>query len=218
MRSFKDTHNRAIEVSKAIEATLKQLSIQANSMNLENRLRELERNNQDWNHQNIKQLKEASKLKLHKQTLDTLCSSLQEQRDLVNLCTNEEDLDMLQETSDELKVLEKQTKEFYLKSMLDEEMDESSCFIELRQGAGGAESCDWVQILTRMYERWGEIQGYQTSVTSFAKGEVAGYKNSTIKIQGSYAFGFAKYESGVHRFVRISPFDSNGKRHTYFSS
>ena len=205
---------------ETIERSIDLLSAGAMNRNLDKRLVELEGgiSNQDWDQQNIKNMKEASKLRAYKQALDKINEDFVEKRELFEMCVDEQDLAILEEVNTELVILLKETNQLYVQSMLNEEMDDRSCYIEIRQGAGGVESCDWVQILTRMYERWGELQGFQATVTSFTRGEVAGYKNSTIKITGEYAFGFAKYESGVHRFVRISPFDSNGKRHTSFVS
>lgn len=102
--------------------------------------------------------------------------------------------------------------------MLSAEGDIMSAVIQITAGAGGTESCDWVAMLMRMYMMWGESMGYKIKELNFQAGEVAGIKTVTLEFEGDYAFGYLKGENGVHRLVRISPFDSNGKRHTSFAS
>ena len=104
------------------------------------------------------------------------------------------------------------------KNMLSEEGDSFSATIQITAGAGGTESCDWVEMLMRMYTMWAEKQGYKLKTLNYQAGDIAGVKTVTIEIDGDYAFGWLKGENGVHRLVRISPFDSNGKRHTTFGS
>jgi len=104
------------------------------------------------------------------------------------------------------------------KNMLSEEGDALSATIQITAGAGGTESCDWVEMLSRMYTMWAEKQGFKLKTLNYQAGDVAGIKTITIEIEGDYAFGWLKGENGVHRLVRISPFDSNGKRHTTFGS
>ena len=104
------------------------------------------------------------------------------------------------------------------KNMLSEEGDSLSATIQITAGAGGTESCDWVEMLSRMYTMWADKQGFKLKTLNYQAGDVAGIKTITIEIEGDYAFGWLKGENGVHRLVRISPFDSNGKRHTTFGS
>jgi peptide chain release factor 2 len=104
------------------------------------------------------------------------------------------------------------------KNMLSEEGDSLSATIQITAGAGGTESCDWVEMLSRMYTMWAEKQGFKLKTLNYQAGDVVGIKTITIEIDGDYAFGWLKGENGVHRLVRISPFDSNGKRHTTFGS
>ena len=104
------------------------------------------------------------------------------------------------------------------KKMLSEEGDNLSAVLQITAGAGGTESCDWAQMLLRMYLMWSEAQGYKVTELNFQEGDVAGIKTVTIEIEGEFAFGYLKGENGVHRLVRISPFDSNAKRHTSFAS
>ncbi len=104
------------------------------------------------------------------------------------------------------------------RNMLSEEGDEMSAVLQITAGAGGTESCDWASMLMRMYLMWSEKQGYKVKELNFQEGDVAGIKTVTLEIDGEYAFGWLKGENGVHRLVRISPFDSNAKRHTSFAS
>lgn len=104
------------------------------------------------------------------------------------------------------------------KNMLSEEGDDLSAVIQITAGAGGTESCDWTEMLTRMYTMWAEKQGFKIKTLNYQEGDVAGIKTVTLELDGDYAFGWLKGENGVHRLVRISPFDSNAKRHTSFAS
>ena len=125
-------------------------------------------------------------------------------------------------TEDELKNQFEQCKEHIedieFKNMLSNEGDEMSAVIQITAGAGGTESCDWAQMLTRMYTMWAEKNKFKIKQLDFQHGDVAGIKSVTIEIEGDYGFGWLKGENGVHRLVRISPFDSNAKRHTSFAS
>lgn len=104
------------------------------------------------------------------------------------------------------------------KSLLSEETDPNNAIVTINAGAGGTESCDWAGMLMRMIQRWSEAKGFKVQVLDFQYGDSAGIKSATLMIQGNYAFGLLKSESGVHRLVRISPFDSNARRHTSFAS
>ncbi|KAJ8331362.1 hypothetical protein O5D80_000293 [Batrachochytrium dendrobatidis] len=141
-----------------------------------------------------------------------------ETQSMIELAKEEGDDTLLKEVVADMEDLEAQLRQYFIKSLMTDEVDQSGCYIEIRAGAGGAESCDWVSMLTRMYERWGADQGHTVTSIAQVKGDVAGLKSSTTQIQGDYAYGWSKNESGVHRFVRVSPFDSNAKRHTSFVS
>jgi len=104
------------------------------------------------------------------------------------------------------------------KNMLSDEGDSLSAVLQITAGAGGTESCDWASMLMRMYMMWGEKNGYKIKELNFQEGDVAGIKTVTLEFEGDYSFGYLKGDNGVHRLVRISPFDSNGKRHTSFAS
>ena len=124
----------------------------------------------------------------------------------------------MQELRSELLKLETRLEEAEIKKMLSHELDEKSCFCSINAGAGGTESCDWASMLARMYERWALNKGWKVSIIDQVMGDVAGIKSVTFKFDGSFSYGYCKAEKGVHRLVRISPFDSNARRHTSFAS
>lgn len=123
-----------------------------------------------------------------------------------------------EEIKSEYKKAQKAVEELELKKMLSGEEDQLSAMLEINPGAGGTESNDWASILMRMYIMWGEKNGYKVTEVDLQEGEVAGIKSVTLQIDGPLAYGFLKSETGVHRLVRVSPFDSNGRRHTSFAS
>jgi peptide chain release factor 2 len=129
-----------------------------------------------------------------------------------------DDEELIEELLDELASVEEAAADLEIKKMLSGELDAKSCFLSINAGAGGTEACDWVQMMARMYRRWGERRGWKVEEVDLLPGEVAGIKSITLKLSGSFAYGYAKAEKGVHRLVRISPFDSNAKRHTSFAS
>lgn len=128
------------------------------------------------------------------------------------------DEELLEDLENELVVGESLLDELEIRRMFTKEEDKCSCYLSVNAGAGGTESCDWALMLSRMYIRYGERKGWKIDVVSELSGDVAGIKNMTLKMEGDYAYGYLQAESGVHRLVRISPFDSNAKRHTSFAS
>jgi peptide chain release factor 2 len=128
------------------------------------------------------------------------------------------DADLLLDLSKELDTVEKKLSELEIRKMLSGEMDRKDCYLSINAGAGGTEACDWALMLSRMYQRWAENRGWDVEVLDTVEGEVAGLKSITFKISGPFAYGYCKAEKGVHRLVRISPFDANAKRHTSFAS
>jgi len=143
------------------------------------------------------------------------CDSVQSLLDLVE---SEEDETILHELETELHHIEENLHKLEFKKMLGGEHDMNSAIVTIHSGAGGTEACDWVSMLNRMYTRWIENQGYKMTVTDFLPGEEAGIKSITFLVEGEYAYGYLKAEKGVHRLVRISPFDANKRRHTSFAS
>jgi peptide chain release factor 2 len=153
--------------------------------------------------------------------METYASIKQELADnieLIELGEMEADQDVVTEAETALKALAVKAAQKELEALLDGEADGNDTFLEINAGAGGTESCDWANILARMYVRWAEKKGYKVELQSESAGEEAGIKSATYKISGLNAYGWLKSESGVHRLVRISPFDSAAKRHTSFSS
>ncbi len=130
----------------------------------------------------------------------------------------QEDPDFQKELLEELQKIEKELSELEIRRMLSGEMDALSCFLSINSGAGGTEACDWADMLLRMYQRWATKRGWKIELVDRVEGEVTGIKSTTIRIEGRYAYGYAKAEKGVHRLVRISPFDSNARRHTSFAA
>ena len=128
------------------------------------------------------------------------------------------DEEIIEIISSSLKKLEKEVESLEINTLLSGEYDELNCFIEIHPGAGGTESCDWASMLARMYQKFCEKKDYRFEIIDEQKGEEAGLKSITIKIIGDYAYGFLKNESGIHRLVRISPFDSGARRHTSFAA
>jgi len=139
-------------------------------------------------------------------------------KDLVELNAKDNDENLSKDLTINLENLELRIKKMELLCFLSKKNDELDVYVEIHAGAGGTESQDWAEMLRNMYIKWAEKKSFSYSLISETKGEEAGFKSSTIKIEGKYAYGFLRYESGVHRLVRISPFDSSKRRHTSFSS
>lgn len=156
-------------------------------------------------------VKSAESLKYLK-TPNIFEKELQNLKELSTMSADFED-----ELEEELESLNVRIREEILKTKFNQKNDANGCFIELRAGAGGVEAQDLTQILARMYTRWGEQKNYSNKIVESSKGDIAGYKSVTLQLKGEYAFGWAKFETGVHRFIRISPFDSNGKRVILFT-
>lgn len=129
-----------------------------------------------------------------------------------------EDVAFLEELSKELEKIEKGLSELEVRKMLSGELDNKHCYLSINAGAGGTEACDWAAMLARMYERWAHKREWKVETIDRVEGEVAGIKSITYKLSGPFAYGYCKAEKGVHRLVRISPFDSNARRHTSFAS
>ena len=143
---------------------------------------------------------------------------LSDNLEMIELGELEEDLEVVKDAENALKTLVKTAAEKELEALLDGEADSNDTFLEINSGAGGTESCDWALMLARMYVRWAEKKGYTVELQSETAGEEAGIKSAAYKITGHNAYGWLKSESGVHRLVRISPFDAAAKRHTSFCS
>ena len=138
--------------------------------------------------------------------------------DMIEMAESENEAELLLDAENTFASLEPQIQEAELESLLSAEGDRNDAFLEIHSGAGGTEAQDWADMLRRMYMHWGEKNGYKVELLEESEGEEAGIKSSTLKFSGANAYGWLKYESGVHRLVRISPFDSNARRHTSFAS
>ncbi|MCL6412347.1 peptide chain release factor 2 [Pantoea agglomerans] len=162
--------------------------------------------------------KERSSLEEIVQTLDQMSQGLEDVQGLLELAVEAEDEETFDEAVAELDVLEGKLGELEFRRMFSGEYDSADCYIDLQAGSGGTEAQDWASMLMRMYLRWAEAKGFKTEIIEESEGEVAGIKSVTIRVSGDYAFGWLRTETGVHRLVRKSPFDSGGRRHTSFSS
>ncbi|MCA9405086.1 MAG: peptide chain release factor 2 [Candidatus Omnitrophica bacterium] len=163
-----------------------------------------------------KLMKELKYLKSCVEPFDSTAAKLKELKELAEL--SEDEPDLLQQIQDELNNLATDVERVELQSMLAGPFDRNNAILSINAGAGGTESCDWASMLLRMYIRWGETHDCQVTTLDILHGEEAGIKNVTLSIEGDMAYGYLKAERGVHRLVRISPFDSNKRRHTSFAS
>ena len=145
-------------------------------------------------------------------------SSFNDLQAMIEMAEEENEPELLEETESELKKLAEEMKIYQLECFFSGEADKNDCYLEIHAGAGGTEAQDWSQMLLRMYTRWAEKHKYKMELIEESIGDEAGIKSSTIKISGAKAYGWLKSESGIHRLVRISPFDSNARRHTSFAS
>ena len=152
------------------------------------------------------------------ETVTSIETDMNDNIELIELGEMEEDDEVIKDAEESLVALAEKAAEKELEALLDGEADGNDTFLEINSGAGGTESCDWASMLARMYVRWAEKKGYKVELQSETAGEEAGIKSAAYKISGHNAYGWLKSESGVHRLVRISPFDSAAKRHTSFTS
>ncbi|MBF0120729.1 MAG: peptide chain release factor 2 [Desulfobacterales bacterium] len=163
-------------------------------------------------------LKEQAFLSERTNFLKSIEKELEENQILFDLATEESDINTINEVSNNLYELETKIKKLSFVLMLSGEDDNKNAIISINAGTGGTDAQDWAQILFRMYARWIERKGFKTELIDFQQGEEAGIKSVTCTVSGEFAYGYLKSESGVHRLVRISPFNANGKRHTSFAS
>ncbi|MEL0614499.1 peptide chain release factor 2 [Marinomonas arenicola] len=187
------------------------------------RLEEVNRELEDpdvWNDPDYAQKlgKERSALEAVVDTLESMESGLEDAKELLDLAVEEDDEESVEAVKLELADLEDLLAKLEFRRMFSKEMDESSAFLDIQSGSGGTEAQDWANILLRMYLRWGEDKGFKVELMEVSAGDVAGIKSATIRFEGEYAFGWLRTETGVHRLVRKSPFDSGNRRHTSFAS
>ena len=165
-----------------------------------------------------KHLQKTGKLKNTVEAYDTLCSSFEDLQVLIEMGNEEEDTSLIEEIETSIDEFEKGLAALRLQTLLTGEYDKNNVILTFHAGAGGTEAMDWVSMLVRMYTRWTERHGFKVKMLDFLDGDEAGLKSATLLIEGENAYGYLKSESGVHRLVRVSPFDASGRRHTSFAS
>jgi peptide chain release factor 2 len=151
-------------------------------------------------------------------TIDEMTSGLSDIAELLEMAVEEQDADAVSEIESELDGLAKNLESLEFRRMFSGEMDPNNAFLDIQSGSGGTEAQDWANMILRMYLRWGEDKGFKVELLECSDGDVAGIKSATVQFTGDYAFGWLRTETGVHRLVRKSPFDSGSRRHTSFAS
>ncbi|WOJ96255.1 peptide chain release factor 2 [Congregibacter brevis] len=162
--------------------------------------------------------RERSSLEAIVNSIDALDTGAADSLDLLEMASEEDDEAAVAELEQDIQALVKVLEQLEFRRMFNGEMDGNNAFLDIQSGSGGTEAQDWAEILLRMYLRWGESRGFSTELIEASGGDVAGIKSATIKFTGEYAFGWLRTETGVHRLVRKSPFDSGNRRHTSFAS
>lgn len=173
-----------------------------------------------WNDNTTAQktITECNALKIWTKPYDEIQQRFDNVKELLPEACESGEEEFVEELSQELCSIEKDIADLEVKKMLSGELDDKDCYLNINAGAGGTEACDWVAMLMRMYQRWTTKRNWKVDIVEYLDGETAGVKNVTLKVSGDFAYGYCKSERGVHRLVRISPFDSNARRHTSFAS
>jgi peptide chain release factor 2 len=162
--------------------------------------------------------RERSRLEEVVLTISRMDEALGDAKDLLELAASENDADTVGAVESDLQNCEQEVAALEFRRMFSGEMDEANAYLDIQAGSGGTEAQDWANMLLRMYLRWGERRGFKTELMEVSEGEVAGIKSATVKFEGPYAYGWLRTETGVHRLVRKSPFDSGNRRHTSFAA
>ncbi len=162
--------------------------------------------------------KERSELEAVVHTVDKLHIGISDTEELFKLAQEESDEELLQEADSDLEKLQESLQALEFRRMFSGSMDSTNAYLDIQAGSGGTEAQDWAEMLLRMYLRWSEAKGFKAELVEVSGGDVAGIKSATLHIQGDFAFGWLRTETGVHRLVRKSPFDSGNRRHTSFAS
>ncbi|MBV1930905.1 MAG: peptide chain release factor 2 [Porticoccaceae bacterium] len=162
--------------------------------------------------------KERAALELVVKTIETLDSGILETGELLELVVEENDAETLEEVESEIAELKARLEVLEFRRMFSGAMDANSAYLDIQSGSGGTEAQDWAEMLLRMYLRWGDDKGFETELIEVSPGDVAGIKSATVQFKGEFAFGWLRTETGVHRLVRKSPFDSGSRRHTSFAA
>ncbi|MBX9804879.1 MAG: peptide chain release factor 2 [Alphaproteobacteria bacterium] len=214
------------EIESMVKQIEQSLSLLRRHLDWDQALLRLESLNQEaespdlWNNQAAAQklLKERDALQTSITRIQNLQKQLTDNVELIDLAESEGEIAIILEAETQLASLHKIAARLQLETLLSGEADSNDCFLEINAGAGGTEAQDWASMLSRLYSRWADSKGYKIEILEESPGEEAGIKSITLKIMGHQAYGWLKTESGVHRLVRISPFDSNARRHTSFAS
>lgn len=185
-----------------------------------NHLQKLQEDSEFWNSPELAKgvLKEQKQLSSLIDGFSALCSEVEDTSVLFDLALEENDESTMNEVSQKLSTLEEHVRDMEVKRLFTRTEDQGDAIVEIHAGAGGTEAQDWAEILLRMYLRWSELEAYKSEVLDTLPGEEAGLKSVTFTVDGDYAYGRMKAEMGIHRLVRISPFDANARRHTSFAA
>ncbi|MEC8701528.1 MAG: peptide chain release factor 2 [Pseudomonadota bacterium] len=229
MRGFDRFRSARVEINSQL-ASLKEIALRTGSLRgyldyelKKDRLAEVELELGEasvWERADYAQAlgKEKAELDRVVSTIDQLYSGISDTEELFLLAQEESDDELLQEAESDLVKLEQSLAELEFRRMFSGSMDSANAYLDIQAGSGGTEAQDWAEMLLRMYLRWSEAKGFKAELVEVSGGEVAGIKSATLHIQGEFAFGWLRTETGVHRLVRKSPFDSGNRRHTSFAS
>ncbi|KAA8978555.1 MULTISPECIES: peptide chain release factor 2 [Gammaproteobacteria] len=215
--------NPIIQTIRDLEARTEALRGYLDYDSRKERLTEVERELEQpevWNNPDRAQALNKEHASLHAivSTLDRLSTGIRDAEELLQMAESEEDEAAANDVTGELQTLEGELEKLEFRRMFSGDMDASNCYLDIQSGSGGTEAQDWANMLLRMYLRWAEAKGFKYEVLEAQDGDVAGLKSATIRIEGEYAYGWLRTETGVHRLVRKSPFDSGNRRHTSFAS
>ena len=214
------------ETQQALDAIKQSIELLKKHVNFEEaliRISKIEESSSEvnfWHDQKKAQnlMREKTLLETQLQSIGELENDLNEQIEMLQLANEEQDTEFIKETEKAVQNLAIIAEKKQRETLLSGEADKNNCFVEIHSGAGGTEAQDWAAMLYRMYKRWAEQRGFRVEIIDEAEGEEAGIKSATIRVVGDNSYGWMKTESGVHRLVRISPFDNSARRHTSFSS
>ncbi|MDE2234635.1 MAG: peptide chain release factor 2 [Gammaproteobacteria bacterium] len=219
MQDINPIKHKIIDLQDRVQALRRYLDYEFKCERLQEVNRELENPNIWSQPERAQELgRERARLAEVVGTLEKISSGLDDSRELLNLAVEEGDSASVSEVGGEVGTLERQVAQLEFQRMFSGEMDSHNAFMDVTAGSGGTEAQDWANMLLRMYLRWGERRGFKTELMEVSAGEVAGIKSASVRFEGPYAFGWLRTETGVHRLVRKSPFDSGNRRHTSFAA
>lgn len=219
MLEFEELNQRLSQSQKPIDDLKEALNID----NLETEIAELEKISTapdfwDDMEKSQKTMQKIGSLKAKVESYETLKNDFDDAQVMIELADEEGDESLVEDCTSSVEDIEKRIESMTLSTLLNGEFDGKNAILTFHAGAGGTEAQDWAEMLFRMYNRWGERHGYKVSTLDYLEGDVAGIKSATILIEGENAYGYLHGEMGIHRLVRVSPFDSSGRRHTSFAS